>query len=207
MLFIFWIFSPTLSTFGVGIFNVNIVGTSGLSGDVILRSYLLLDVYTLKRLLWVESEVSVITSTVGDLANYLSSIRMKDWFCCVCFSIWSFVCSRAAAQDFDEKDLFGFVIRLFLLLCFGLYLLEAVYAFSYVGERVVVSVLVFLMSLCVFVVCVFFVVVVFGYFWQWLPSVHDFIALVLRLELGSSWSLVLMLVTVSVVELVSFPLN
>ena len=119
VLFNLRIFSIALSTLGIDNLDLNVVGISGLSCDVIMKSYLLLEVYTLIGLLWVESGVSVFTSTVGDSANSLSSICRNDVFCRACFSMWSFVCSRAAARDFVKIDSFCLLNDFFLLLCFG----------------------------------------------------------------------------------------
>ena len=79
---------------------------SALFGEVTMKSNLLSDLKISSGLLCVESDVRVITSTVGDLMISFSSMRTKDLFCC--FSIWSFVCCKAAALDFERNESFGF---------------------------------------------------------------------------------------------------
>ena len=100
-----FIFLTALSIFGVEIFEVKFVVISGLFGEVTIKSNLLSDVYTVSGPLCVESDVRVITSIGDDLISFFSMMRMKDLFCC--FSIWRFVCCKAAARDFNRNDSFG----------------------------------------------------------------------------------------------------
>ena len=85
-------------------------GISGLSGDVIIKSYLLSDVNTFIGLFSVESEM-VMHSIVGDFNNSCSLTLIKDRFC---FSMWSFDWCNAAALDLVRNVSFelGFSFRL-----------------------------------------------------------------------------------------------
>ena len=104
-----WMFFTALSIFEVESFEVKVSGISGLSGEVTIKTKLLSEVYTLSRLPWVESDVGVITSTVGDFVSSFSSMRMNDLFW---FFNWSLVYCRTAALDFDRNVSLGFLLWL-----------------------------------------------------------------------------------------------